>query len=387
MKHTDSALNLTQYEGGDVPKWIGTPTTQDPTPLGTYNGDMFKIDAAIEDLRTSVGNITPTHFIPRTSDGGTVVATDIGTGAVTTVKLETSTSTSTGITTPKLANGAVTEPKLAVSAVGTNNIADYADPGTGNQVVHGITTTKYADKSITGSKIALATIEAENLAPSATTVIGIPTGIMVPFIGGPGSIPAGWLPCDGTSRTVAAFPALAAFFVANSGSFSLPDLRGRVPMGLDNMGTAANRVTSTEADTLNTGLGAESVALTSDQLATHTHTQAEHTHAQTIPHTHSIPSHDHPLATSSNSLNVDSGGGRVNIVTGGSGSHDGLIRGLSSDIATSSPLNVATKGPWVSGVNTALTLDPATPVIAGAGAGNAHSNMQPTLTVNYIIKT
>lgn len=51
----------------------------------------------------------------------------------------------------------------------------------------------------------------------------------------------GWLPCDGSTVTVADFPDLAYALGVSLGdvTFTLPDLRGRMLMGWDNRGTPA----------------------------------------------------------------------------------------------------------------------------------------------------
>jgi len=55
-------------------------------------------------------------------------------------------------------------------------------------------------------------------------------------------------------------------------TFVLPDLRGRNPLGADNMGgVSANRITATQADNLGQGLGLEEIILITSQLPTHTH--------------------------------------------------------------------------------------------------------------------
>ena len=76
-----------------------------------------------------------------------------------------------------------------------------------------------------------------------------PTGTVVPFAGP--SAPTGWLFCFGqtVSRTTyaALFAALGTTYGAGDGSttFVLPDLRGRLPSGKDDMGgTAASRLTT-----------------------------------------------------------------------------------------------------------------------------------------------
>lgn len=78
----------------------------------------------------------------------------------------------------------------------------------------------------------------------------IPTGVIFPFTSS--TIPAGWLLCDGAavlrSLYYQLFDVIGTTYGAGNGTttFNLPDLRGRVIAGRDNMGdTAANRLTST----------------------------------------------------------------------------------------------------------------------------------------------
>ena len=81
------------------------------------------------------------------------------------------------------------------------------------------------------------------------TVGGIPSGAVLPFAGT--AAPAGWLLCYGqaVSRTTyaALFNALGTAYGAGDGSttFNLPDLRGRVPGGKDDMGGVAAWPTTT----------------------------------------------------------------------------------------------------------------------------------------------
>lgn len=82
-----------------------------------------------------------------------------------------------------------------------------------------------------------------------------------------GNIPVGWLECDGRTLSTAGYPRLFAVIGTSYGSdgvgsFNLPDLRGRVPLGRSAFHAAGQQV------------GAESVSVTLDSsnLPSHTHT-------------------------------------------------------------------------------------------------------------------
>lgn len=163
----------------------------------------------------------------------------------------------------------------------------------------------------------------------------VPVGAILPY--GGTSAPSLWVLAYGQaiSRTTyaALFTAYGTTYGVGDGSttFNVPDLRGRVIAGQDDMGgTSANRLTNQtgglDGDTLGATGGAE----------THTLTEAQ------------MPVHDHNL-TDGNGTNITkfgSGGGKSFASTG-----DG-----STDLDTDS-----------------------------AGSGTAHNNVQPTIILNYII--
>lgn len=162
-----------------------------------------------------------------------------------------------------------------------------------------------------------------------------PPGVVLPFAGS--AAPAGWLLCDGSavSRTTYAllFAAIGTTFGVGDGSttFNLPDGRGRVMAGRDNMGgTAANRLTAGSGGLDGTTLGAAGGA------DTHTLTVAQ------------MPSHNHTVQ----------------------GYNTGSVVGSATTVATG-----------VSGSS------PNTVTVSNQGTGNAHPNVQPTLVLNHIIKT
>jgi microcystin-dependent protein len=110
--------------------------------------------------------------------------------------------------------------------------------------------------------------------PSST---GIPVGSILDFAG---SVePSGWLFCFGQSLARAGtYAALFAVIGTTYGSvdgssFSLPDLRGRVIAGKDNMGgTSANRLTiPLDGDVLGATGGTEEHTLGLTEIPSHTH--------------------------------------------------------------------------------------------------------------------
>lgn len=81
--------------------------------------------------------------------------------------------------------------------------------------------------------------------------------------------PPGWLQCDGSLQQISAYPSLYQLIGTTYGgdgqsTFALPDLRGRVAVGAGSGGGQSVQ--------LGQQIGSESVALTAQQVAAHTHT-------------------------------------------------------------------------------------------------------------------
>ena len=160
-----------------------------------------------------------------------------------------------------------------------------------------------------------------------TLPAGSSPGTIVPFAGS--TVPADWLLCYGQaiSRTAYAtlFAAVSTTHGVGDGSttFNLPDLRGRIPGGKDDMGgTAASRLTTAGSGVNGASLGAAGGA------QTHALTQAQL-----------------PALTFLTTTNTSQG---------------------------------------------APSLDFSGPDSLGfysVGGGTAHNNTQPTIVLNYIIKT
>jgi microcystin-dependent protein len=132
-------------------------------------------------------------------------------------------------------------------------------------------------------------------------------------------------------------------------------LRGRVAAGKDDMGgSAASRLTSTvlsASNTLGATGGAQTVTLTSSEMPSHTHTQNAHTH----------------------DVRVNSFAGDRQIAMGPLGG-DGDKYGIGD-----SGTDASTTTALLYGASTTATNQ-------NTGGGGAHSNTQPTLVLNYIIK-
>jgi microcystin-dependent protein len=165
-----------------------------------------------------------------------------------------------------------------------------------------------------------------------------PPGVVLPYAGS--VAPSSWLLCDGSavSRTTYAdlFAAISTNYGVGDGSttFNLPDGRGRVMAGKDDMGgTAANRLTAGGSGITGTTLGANG------GTETHTLTSGQ------------IPAHAHPINGGNSYYLMRTSGGAVGL-TGGTGL---------ADTVTNTSNNT--------------------------GGGSAHNNTQPTLVINHIIKT
>jgi len=188
------------------------------------------------------------------------------------------------------------------------------------------------------------------------------TGLITPFAGA--TAPTGWLLCRGQLVSKTTYASLYAVLGANAfgtdtgSEFYLPNLQGRVPIGVS--------TTDTDFDRADVG-GEKSVTLTAAQsgLVGHNHTQNEHTHTQNA-HSHLVNS--------------------TYIGTATSHAHNNLYDYLSSGTngagvnGSQSPNAVVSAQPAITGTTATNN------AVADANAAQAHTNLQPYIALNYIIK-
>lgn len=174
------------------------------------------------------------------------------------------------VDTQHLVDAAVETAKIANSAVTTAKIQTAA-----------VTTAKLADLNVTEAKLAAAVVNRL-----------VPAGTVVDYAGT--TAPTGWEMCYGQIVLDTDYPALYAAIGAtyNTGGetvhqFRLPDLRGYVVAGKDNMGgTSANRLTDADdglnGDTLGDTGGSETQTLVTGNLPPYTPAGTNGTSAVTI---------------------------------------------------------------------------------------------------------
>lgn len=117
-----------------------------------------------------------------------------------------------------------------------------------------------------------------------------PVGTLIPYAGivddAQIPIPNGWLLCDGTNYLISQYGELYNFIrfryksaaqvqaeQGQGGWFAVPDMRGRMPLGADNLGNRgnANRVTNAASKILGASSGTETKSLTVANLPEHEH--------------------------------------------------------------------------------------------------------------------
>ena len=306
---------------------------------GTLNTDFQLIDDVFSAVGTgtSVGlNVGSGKTI---NVGGTMVAGGtviLGSGDATTT-----------VTAPTIRGAA----KTGTNAIGATLTIDAANGtglgGSGSIIFR----TAPATTSGTTANTMRTVME---IKPNGTAeLLGVdmsPTGSVTAFAGS--AAPTGWLLCYGqsvsTTTYAALFAAISYTYGGSGANFTIPDLRGRAVAGKDNMGGGtAGRLTAAGSGITGTTLGAaggaESITLATNQIPSHQHLLFSTVIAPSTGST--LTSSNYPTRT------LDNGS-------------------ISSNYSICGSASPATLG-----------------LSSSTGSDGAHNNTQPTLVLNYIIKT
>lgn len=197
-------------------------------------------------------------------------------------------------------------------------------------------------------------------------------GLIYLFAGN--TVPEGFLECDGSaisrSSYSSLFDAIGTLYGVGDGSttFNIPDLSGRLAIG-----------TSLTHALGSTG-GEETCTLVSDELPSHNHSVGAHTHGNDI--AVSTPALSHSITQPAYKYNKP--GSSVNIKKSNPASaraRSGTATGTATrSTSVSVAAHAATACTMSGGVTDADPFDSGT-----AGLGSAHNNMQPFITMKYII--
>jgi microcystin-dependent protein len=345
----------------------------DTSAIATKTGTETLTNKTLTAPTVTNGTFTaPTITGPAVTNGtftsptitGTIAGNPTFTGTVT---LPTSITGATGaITTAMIADGAIVNADVNASAA----IATSKIDGTASTLAFGTNASAITANGATISATELGYLDGVTSAIQTqfSALEVFPKGMVSPFAGS--SAPSGWLLCDGSAKSTVTNPEYAGLFSTigntyggtNNTDFKVPDLRGRAPIGV---GTG----TGLTARALAATVGAESVTLTSAQsgMPGHGHGNTlsitgdgSHSHTLTMRYT-STSTHDHAIAGASNPLPAmegDPSSGNIsnsNFTAIGNTGHSHSLSGGVSDAA-------------------------------GVDASAAHTNMQPSLALNYIIK-
>lgn len=305
------------------------------------------------------------------------------------------------VTADGIATDAVTADKIAAGAVGASELASNAVEEA--KINAGaVTAAKIGSSAVETAKINNGAVTAAKLASDSIQLLA-PTGSITQY--GGSSAPTGWLLCDGTEVAIATYTALYNVLTssgtvfpfgantngsggAGSTHFRLPNFKGRVPVGLDSG--------QTEFDTMGETGGAKTHTLTIAEMPSHGHTQDAHNHSQNA-HGHTINNHAHGASISTDGNHNHEIPSRTTTST--SHSHVTSLRVASAP----SPSN-ANDFTWTSdngSHNHSITVDaaglgannntatnvPTTATNQNTGGSGSHNNLQPYITINYIVKT
>ena len=199
------------------------------------------------------------------------------------------------------------------------------------------------------------------------------TGSIVMFAGS--TAPQGWLLCDGSAVSRSTYSALFDIIGTDYGAgdesttFNVPDLTGRVAIGSSPNYPSASRG------------GEEAHVLTEQEIPSHSHVVGQHGHGNSF--TFSTPSLSHTVTqavfkynapgTTANSGNSTTSGSTYNLA---GTTNTNATRSTNAEVSDHDAANCTMSGSITdcSEFNT-----------ESSGIDEQHDNMQPYITLNYII--
>lgn len=263
---------------------------------GSYSHPVFN-DAVYNQVISAADGSNPRRDI-------VVIYVDYGQTPSTAVSNNTN-----GVVKIKVVNGTP-----AGSPVDPNDAAIQSSVGAGNPF------TKLARVRVPAGQTSISNTLIDDLRSLARST-NMP-GVILDYAGA--TAPAGYLLCYGQavsrSTYIDLFTAIGTVFGVGDGSttFNIPDARGRVVAGKDNMGgSSANRLTKADAtngingDNLGEAGGKESHTLTTAELASHQHN---------IPINSPQPANGNLIGGTNQGL----WGGRLTDAAGGGGAHNNV---------------------------------------------------------------
>jgi microcystin-dependent protein len=208
--------------------------------------------------------------------------------------------------------------------------------------------------------------------------LSVPAGVISQFAGA--AAPSGYLLCQGQTLSTTTysnlFSAIGYTYGGGGADFKVPDLQSRIPVG---------KGPDTEFDALGETGGAKSVTLTSAQIPAHSH--PNQLSSNTVAAAGHVHDHINPIGLNSGQPVVLGGNvaamsnmGRVFSTFAGSIQGSSSVNLLGNQSQNFEVWRIESSG---NSANTTVGITNAN----NTGGGSAHTNLQPYIVVNYIIKT
>ena len=231
----------------------------------------------------------------------------------------------------------------------------------------------------------------------------IPSGLIAIWSGSTGSIPSGWLLCNGASVSSSTYPGLYAAightYGGSGSSFNLPDARNKMVIGAGSSYGLGN-----------TG-GSSTSSLSISNMPSHNHsvninhghsfTQGSHHHSMSgLSHSHTMSggTHAHGADPSTNYGSFWGNGTGHSYVVGTSGVVGGIDAGRMTATGDGTPVGMVAASGLTGTYNTGSNITDTSSSVndlttSGAvatsaiGGGSAFSTISPYIALNKIIKT